>query len=343
MAVLNCSINNVKVNRGISFLCCAYIIFLCSFRDPTVGTDSYRYAMMASGGRDYSSSFEFLYNFLLPIVWSSKNGYTLFFFIMAAFTWLPFYFILNKRSGDYGKYVLLLMIISNNIYFLDSLNAIRQMASTAMLVTSYTCLEKENRFLFLVFYTLAIGLHTTALIFLPFVLLSRVNLNSKLMIKILVITLIYSFLFSFLVDSSIFSSILGKIKLFGISNYVGYFDQDRYMNGVNAKGLIKLLIFPALLCALSVINVNNRSSRIYFWGIILLAVLSPITAISVRACMGLTVAELLVLPDTWSKSSKRQRKILGAYFVVFALYFAYSLVTVYSNPEELGPYMVNRF
>lgn len=343
IAMLNCMITNKKVNRAIILLCCVYILLLCTFRDPSVGTDSYKYAMMATGGRDYSSPFEFLYNLILPVVGTSQSGYTLFFFIMAALTWVPFYFVTIRNSGNYSKYVFLLLIISNNIYFLDSVNAIRQMASTAMIVMSYYFLERGKRVPFLAFYILAIGLHTTAAIYIPFVLLSKIDLKPKLMMGLLGGAIVYSFLFSFLVDASIFSSLLGNIGFLGISDYVGYFDQDRYMNGVNAKGLIKLLIFPALLCAFSIMKVNNRSTRVYFWGIILTAVLSPITAISVRACMGLTAAELLVLPDVLKNGTKEQRMVMKLYLVVFSLYFAYALVTIYSDPEQLGPYIFNRF
>lgn len=341
LAIINCLINKKTVNRTIILFCFTYIILLCSFRDPSVGTDSYKYAMMATGGRDYSSPFEFLYSIILPVVGTSQRGYTWFFFIMAAITWIPFYYVLKQQSGYCFKYVLLLLIISNNIYFLDSVNAIRQMASTAMLVTSYYYLQKEKRYSFLFFYILAIGLHTTAAIYFPFVLLSRFNLKPRVMIWTLIGVLVYSFLFSFMVDSSLFSSILSKINFLGISDYIGYFDQDRYMNGVNWKGLIKLLVFPALICAFSINRVNNRYTRIYFWGIVLISVLSPITAISVRACMGLTAAELFVFPEVWKSGTRIQRKVMGAYLIIFSLYFAFSLITIYSDPDQLGPYLIN--
>ena len=343
LALLNCLIKNKKVNQMVIVLCCIYILLLCTLRDPSVGTDSYKYAMMATGGRDYSSPFEFLYNLILPIVGTSQSGYTYFFFIMAALTWIPKNFVLSRTSGNYSKYLFLLLIISNNIYFLDSVNAIRQMASTAMIVTSYYFLEKKKKIFFLIFYVLAIGLHTTAAIYIPFVLLSRIELKPKLMIGILVVAVVYSFLFSFMVDASLFTTVLGKVGFLGISDYVGYFGQERYMNGVNAKGLIKLLIFPALLCAFSILRVNNRSTRVYFWGLILTAVLSPITALSVRACMGLTAAEILVFPEVWKNGTKEQRMVMGIYLVVFSLYFAYALITIYSDPEQLGPYVFNQF
>jgi hypothetical protein len=212
------------------------------------------------------------------------------------------------------------------------------MASTAMIVTAYYFLNREKKFAAVLCYLLAIGLHTTAILYVPFILLSKIEFKPETMVRVLLIAVVFSFLFSSLIDASFLSSVLGRVKIFGVDEYVGYFEKERYMNGMNIKGLIKLLVFPALLCVISIRTCNNRASRIYFWGIVLVCVLAPVTAIAVRACMGLTAAEILVLPNAWAHANKRQKRILVAYLIIFSLYFAYTLVTVYSNPEELGPY-----
>lgn len=337
--IFNCFVNNKKVNQFITASCFIYILLLCTFRDQSVGTDTFRYVLMAEGVRLYSSDAEYLYNVILSFIKAVKGNYTLFFFIMSALTWIPFYIILKKNSGNYFKYVLLLLIISNNIYFLDSLNAIRQMASTAMIIGAFYYYKEKKWKVAILFYALAIGLHSTAIVFLPFIYLSRFSLKPKTMVNIIIIAVIYSFLFSFVVDSSAFSGLLRQFNFFGISDYANYFEKERYMEGFNSKGLLKLIVFPAILCVISIYNTNNQFTKIYFIGIVLLCILSPVTGIAVRGCMGLTAAELLVLPEAMRRANKDQRALIITYLVVFSLYFAYSLITIYSKPEELGPYV----
>lgn len=341
LAALNLFVDDKKANRVITFICFLYMAILSGLRDYTVGTDTFRYAELFTGTRTTDKSLEFVFLWLVSICSGVFDSYTPFLLIMSFLIYVPLYIVARREIPNSFKYFLILFVVSNNLYFIDSFNSIRQLVSTSFLLVSYYYIQK-NRFLpFSIFFIIAFGFHNSALFYLPFILLSRIRITHKTAYFIISCSLLFSLMGTLFLTRDILFDILNSITLFGINRYSHYLLFSDYSMGFNLIGMTKLVIIPGIVCMFVYKHTDDVVfSRIYMWGIVFLSVLSPFIAISARASMGLTAAELIAVPLAISRTRKKSKDhlIFVGYMVVYIFLFAYSLVAEFSSPEELGPY-----
>lgn len=337
LALINCLIYNKKFNRIVSLLCLISMCLLAGLRADSIGTDSQVYSERYYNQMHGNIS-EFLYYFIIIILNKCNASYTLFFLLLSILFYLPVYYVSKKESLNGLKYVVLLLIISNNTYFMDSFNAVRQLSASGMLLLSYYLITNKRYFIAFFIYILAIGLHTTSFFYLPIILFSLRDISYRKVCVILVIVTIYAFCVS-----SFFSFDLSYVLRYGqfldTERYNTYFDNTKYGHGVNINGIIKGFLVPSFICAMSYKILNgNYFCRLYFWGIVLLGIMLPLLNISFRITQGLTICELIVLSMAIPKATIIQKKIFWIYYVVYLSFFLFELCTWFAMPENLGPY-----
>lgn len=347
ISVFNCILKANRINKILCKLIILLMITLTALRHESVGTDSIKYASGATGGFFTSHPTELVSIFLMQLNANLGLSYTSYFTFFALITYIPTFFVLNRVLKCKLKYGILLFIIGNNIYFLDSLNAIRQLAASSLFFFAYYILQEYRssmkKLLSVVVFIFAFGIHNSVGLVVPFVFLTYISLKPRTASRILLVCLIYSFVFSSFLDKSVVVAALKFVELnFGIHDYSWYFQNDKYDSGYNLIGLIPLLFLPSIVCSL-VLKVTYKTkyykySLMYFWGLVLLAIISPLLAISVRATQGLTFFELLVIPIAISKMYPKIKAMIFSYFIVYSIYFGYFLLTLYSDPMQLGPY-----
>lgn len=347
LAFFNCFINNKRFNDIASACCIIYMFAIVCLRDSTVGTDSERYAYGAEYGVFYENITEFVSSSLYLFSAYNKWPYTYVFSIMAAFLYVPTFYVICKTVGANLKYAVLLFIISNNIYFLDSLNAIRQLAACSLFfLASYLYIEKSpvNKYFRIVLITLvlffAFGIHNAVIIYIPALLLINLRLSSKLVSKLLLLGLLYAFTFTVLINKSNLIDIINNFEsILWDRGFSQYLTKDGYDGGFNIVGLAVLLIFPVYMAHKCYTAMpNNQYVKLYVYGLLLLCLAAPLTNIAVRITQGLIFFELITIPLSFSSLPSQGRIMVKMYLVLYSLYFAYQLVTSYSDPMELGPY-----
>lgn len=340
IAVLNCFVRNKKANMLFALVCFIYMMLLSGLRDVSVGTDTFRYVGLFRGEISTDKTFEFVFLWLIRSCRSLFDNYPGFLLLLSALIYIPFFLVASKEISNAFKFFLLLFVISNNLYFIDSFNAVRQLISTSFLFISFMYLKRRKFIPFFVIFVLAFGFHNSALFFLPFILLSMIKIKEATAYLMLVFAVVFSLFGSLFLTREMLFNLLDSISFLGINHYSHYLLFSDYSMGFNVIGLTKLVIIPAIVCGICFKYSNDLYSRIYLWGIVFLSLLSPIIAISSRASMGLTVAELIVVPHALrqSKRGSRDYMLLVGYLVLYSLLMCYSLVVEYSSPEELGPY-----
>lgn len=341
IAWINCLIKNDKINRAITLFCFIYMMFLSGMRSYTVGTDTFRYAELFRGVRSTDKVLEFIFLWLISACRELFSSYTSLLLLLSLLFYIPCYYVASREVKRSFKYFLLLFLISNNLYFIDSFNAIRQLVSSAFLLVSYMYLQKKDKLAFIVFFVIAFGFHNSALFFLPFILLSKIKIGVGAAYIILILSVFFSLAGSFFLSRYFLFDLLSSITLLEIGRYSHYLINSDYSMGFNIVGMTKIVIIPAIVCGVCYKYLSNSIySRLYLWAIVFLSVLSPFIAISSRASMGLSVAELVLVPQAISLSKKYSLPhiILLGYLFLYSLLMVYSLIVEYSSPEELGDY-----
>lgn len=339
-------IRKKKTNRILSFLIIGYMFLMAAFRDVSVGTDSYRYKTAVEDGVSLHNTLEFVNNFIVDTCYQCNLSYTVYFTIMALITYIPIVYVLNKISNtnnDITKFGVLLFIISNNIYFIESMNAIRQLASSSILLLLYYYLfianinNKLRKITSILLFIIAFGIHNASIVALPCLFLAKKNLSFKTALFLLSGMLLFSAFAAIILGQDglyyILSSIEGLFGLHGYSNYI----MGEYSDTYNIIGLAVLLLLPSLSCLY--IKKHNELSvvNLYIYGLLLLGLLAPLTTGALRASQGLIIVELIVVPMIFA-GRKKYFNIVYLYLMIYSLYYAYQLITFYPEQEQIAGY-----
>lgn len=233
--------NNCKavlVRNIFVILSFSILFFLAAIRD-NVGADFENYIEI------YNTIEQFGIDKLEPIFYSINFLLRLFdihyqyLFVIIAFISLFFVFKTGLRIKHLDLVVLLYVII----FYLNSLNALRQETAVTILMYSIICLINRENKKFILFVFLASGFHYVSLLFLPLVILIRFNYN----FIILTFTLVSSFI---LLKFNFVEILLNTGILVG-TKYQVYLFMDIYNKGTevgSGLGMISryFIVFPLL-------------------------------------------------------------------------------------------------
>lgn len=341
LSLVNCVIKNNKINDIINIICVIIMCLLSALRSIDTGTDSLTYSMYVTGERDILR-LEYLYSFIIAYC-ANYGSYRQLFVITALITYIPLFVVLRRYLNHNLKYAVLLYNVSYNVYFLDSMNAIRQIAATSFIVCAIVLWEKRVKYLPYLSLFIACGLHSSSFLFLPFILLSKIKLSHNNLKYSLIALLLVVLSLTSLFSANFVTDFLGSITLFNIDSYVSYISETKYGRGSTFVGAMILLFFPIFSCIhADKLNHGNKSIYSYYWGLVLLSILSTMTQIASRATLGLYAMELFVVPVAISIAIKNKKSVSYFFFMTYLLFrvsfYAYNLIVQYSAPDQMGPY-----
>lgn len=256
---------------------------IAGIRDFTVGTDVFSYvvpnfnfALLVTKFSDYNSYISNLIGYgytSVGIIRPTEFGYNLLTFLFSRITttprWLMFtlqfvtlYFILKSTVFVFNKFkvsITLQMFIYMSIFYLQSLNIMRQALAVAILLYAILCFSEKKYKNYLFYQILACLFHSTALIGIVFVIgyylifIGQRSLNLKKWSKWLIIPVLFLIfgqqIFDFLFHLA--SSIPG------IGNHLASFDN---VGGILFRRMIWYLLpgFLFILLCLSNLNFNTN-------------------------------------------------------------------------------------
>ena len=295
---------------------------MSAFRAETVGIDTHNYVeIFDSGYRLAAYVSEFIYSGLGLLIYDYNEDYRWFQVIMTFFTYLPWFFLLNKKS-KYFAVSLILFVFSTNRYFFETFNMVRQAAATPYLLWCWVMLYENKYWKSILCFIIALGFHTSSLIYLPIAFVAyKWRFSNNLVVATQVFTLIFAFVFS---DMSVITNLITAIlpsglqELFGVEHYSGY----REELARTTFGLLPMLLPNAFItvCYYKT-NSDDLLMRIFVYGAVFLNVIS-VYPMSYRMSYGLIALEVLLFPTLLKVRSpyRNMLKLVIACIVIYSLF-----------------------
>ena len=261
-----------------------------------------------------------------------NGSWVVFSYVCAIITYLPVLIVMRKKSADFVASSLLFIF---TMACFSCFNGVRQGIAASIVFLAYYCFLKEKKYwLYALFVFIAFGFHSTAIIIVPFHLLSLLSLKSKIFkITVTVMTISYFVLWSVWSYVIEFFEWIGQEKL--ANDYADI--------GQDGSSLIRLLVaaIPVLLGI-----VYQKTLRKHYQDIdaevILLCVAAIFTLFSMenwifsRIASYLQFSLILFLPKLKVVFDKENQK-LGR-VLILVLYFAYMLILLVRGESDLLPY-----
>lgn len=326
------STNFNKVQSNIFLLLSGLLLWIVSgFRGPYVGTDTLSYLSIY----DFSVSLPvqrlikdtfgiekgyILLNKLLSVVFDNRYSIILFTSLLIIFGVL--YFIKNNSSNLFMSVYLFITLY----YFSVSMNIIRQFMVIAIFFIAYEKLKKSKIISFVLLILLASTIHSTALIYLGVLLISKIKPSVK---NMRVIGLTAATLTAiFYVSPSIITSISGRY-----SQYAG----TKFFEGNSVGGTTIIWVAQIILyfCSMYILKNNleltesHKKSLFMFSVMILISVCIGIIStriyIITRLIYYFDIFMIVLIPEIVNQLIREKLFAKYLIYLVLALYFLYNL------------------
>jgi len=225
-----------------SFLCFLLFGLVIGLRGVSVGADTKNYILTyyfdVLDNGVFTKNVEGIEILLRIIAWFCQlftKDYQFFLFLTGMLTSFLFVNYIYHSSNN----IAMSCVIFAGMFFVQSLNLMREWLAIGFLLNSYLCLKKGNKCLFIVLFILAFLTHNTAICFIIIPIIEKAK-NKKIAF---IITIIISILL--IAFSSYFFDLLVTI----FPKYYGYIYNDFFINesAFNIKDVIYILILIAFL------------------------------------------------------------------------------------------------
>lgn len=324
-----------------------FILWLISStRDSSVGNDTEAYvdfyqnvssgAIDVIGNINLFNPFDFqgfengfqLYNYLLSFI---TSDYTTFFMVTYGIIYFSFYRLINKYSSD----PLLSMVIYINLFFFNSMSALRQALAMAILTWGFKYIEKRKFIKYAAIVLIATLFHQASIVMIfPYFMYSRsISMRSILLYLSVALALL---LFA--------SQIVITLANENI-RYAFYIERlDSYSTG----SFITLAMFTLValyMYFIYKINLKNAKDEVslrrgsFTIKTMLLTVVSSIVSLGVNALSRFNtffmMYNIIMIPNLMAEN-KIIRRMNSSRLTLVILLFAYSFTLLILRPEWLG-------
>lgn len=332
-----------KIEKALLSLFCFCMVLLIGLRASTIGNDTQNYITIFHEVNRYNSFFTYLkgyeygYVLLMRFIGLFTQNAQVALLIVAAIGVIPYMLIISEYSVT--PWYSFALFFLNDIFF-SQMNIVRQGIALGILLLAYPLLSRRKYIGYGICFLLAFLFHTTAIVVVLLMLLSRVRFSIRNAGGVLC-----CFLMAFIAWKPLLW-IAGR--LFPL--YTRYFSGS-YFNGSGwLASLFNLGITVLLLCCmiylydkaipretlLTEVDGNERDSEnIFAWSLVLMLgmqVLAIRANILDRIASYFSVYLLLLLPCFTKKISNRKYRIAFQIFVLL-LFLAKFLIVKAVRPE----------
>lgn len=322
------------LNPKLRLLLIFAVLFILSALRYQVGTDFMTYFTVTSGAIDITQNNYMLFE---PLnVWLIRIGYVLnspqFYFVVAAFlTMMFFYKGIKKHSRDY--FLSALCFIGFPMFFLESLNIVRQFVAISIVFYSITYIHDKKFLKFLGCVFLACLFHVTAFVA---VIMYAVNLPF--------------FGRKFNVFLFLLSIPAGKLFFAALSSLSGFSKVAYYLN-LNSEGYFFVFLAMVLLNSIHIIFYDRLVSEggivktaidIFNLGCCVFLVFFDIPVIGGRAAFFFLIFLILIIPYytfLFKQNLIVRFPIVAVLVVLFFVRIWYSSYLHQSGRMHVDPYL----
>lgn len=324
-----------KKNQPVLFaLTTIIVVFLLGFRSKDVGADTWAYVECWTStnfiyrGEKTDWGFEQLLRILRAV--SDNEG----FFLFSTSVISLFGVILIIRKYSLYRYDSLLFFLiggAATVFFIRYFSMVRQACAISFVLISFVCLwgiQSYKRFIyFVILFTIAVFIHGSCLVVLPFVILCLFDFRLKK--SILFITLILSYIVGALQIvriSSLFSIVdLGDSSF---DKYGGYTVEEMTFGNSYTPSIISMTSLVYTLICLYIIKYNDAEKynvwyyKLFYFGTILNNLLVD-NMMWDRLLLYFTMLSILVIPNLVKSTPCKYSKYIYYFLIIF--YFRKSI------------------
>lgn len=225
----------------------------------------------------------------------------------------------SLRSKVNPKYALFIYL---SMYMLVSFGMLRQICAVSIVVYSLRYIQTKQYLKYVFFTLLALGFHATAIVSIPLLIFSAMNIKSKdvkLLYRIIIVVLVYF--------AAIFSNQLLSVigELLGRTNYSDYY-------AVESIGLGNLVYKVPIFVFLFIFRTTIKNSPVYvriFSGLVLFEVLLCFTYYFIPMLGGrlqyyIIFGYAIIIPYCISKITKENGFLTGLIAYGYGLYYIFN-------------------
>lgn len=320
--------------RALSIVSFLFILALGGLR-YRVGADWYSYENLFNAVRKLSDVFsareEKLFMLFLYGCKKIANSYSFFVFFLFAISFYLKFKTITKYSPD--------IFISLIIYFytlllIYDLNGIRQGMAMAIVLASLSPILDKKLLQFISLIIIATFFHTSAILFLPFYWLSRINISKRALFIVIAVSLIISIpIRSLIENNSIVQSLLALDSFSHYSTYLTNENTGRDVSIISIAVFQRIFIFSLFFINYNKIIVREDLKLLlfngYFIAIIIFIFLSFSAEFASRLSFYYKSLEIFMVPIIIT-SQKRisNRIILVLIFVMLSLLGTYRILEI---------------
>ena len=315
------------------------LVFLYTFRWCN-GTDFYNYyldfqKMKYAKGDTLLENRDILFTLLTYYSYKIFDGnFIIYNFILGVLTYLPIVITIRKHSENFALSILLYIFMT--LYFIPY-NTVRQGIACGLCFLAFSYVYDKQYIKFFFIMLIAIAIHSSAMLFIPIVLLSNRDSHSKeIYIGVFILLIIFLGLGTFWNYIIKFLNLIGQSKM--ASDYKDALSEG---NGISYLRVIVIFI-PIILSYIyyNAIKSQNKSNKIDF--IINLSLFGAIFmlfglkfAILARISQYFEIYIVLLYPYILNAFTKEEKRLLT--FTIVIVYFLYMSVLLNSG-GNLVPY-----
>lgn len=332
-----------EISYGAIFLVLLIWVYIYANRGMEIGTDTSGYygfynlltnnnlplsEILAQGGDMLFETIRYVINRL------SHGNWGIFITIMGLITYIPVLLVLRRECAEDFVPAVLLYIFMFHYY--QGFNAIRQAIAVSLTFMAYYFFFRKKKYLsYVLAMLIAFGFHSTALFVIPFHLVSKLKLKSKLLWSIIAVFLLSAGSMSAIWNSAI--SILSAIGNDALAN--------RYSDSTfTGSGMLRVLVamVPLLLgiWKRSCINENDKEENdalliLLIFNTILM-VYSTYNWLFARLASYLDIYAIVYVPKLKYIFSDRSKA--GGLYLILLLYFLYMILLMLHGESSIYPY-----
>lgn len=325
------SANTTKERKWLLFLI-AFMCILCAFRGLQCGTDNINYQRIYES-KINSREFEVLFGLSMDII----PNFRLWMISYAIITYGLLYFIL-KKEVKYCCLAVLIFVISPSRFFPETFNIVRQAIAAVIILYGFV-LWKDQKYLYSVIaIAIASLFHTSSLVALPFLLLSRVTINAKISWIIIGATVVLGFAGSyssiirnFVLAESFFSN-TGIDSLDVVTEHYTHYGTKE--NTLNVIGIGMRLLPTSIMCLLCVPTSDKQKAEYgFYYNVFLIStainnLIIPSMSWGIRFMFSIQLIQVLAFPLAYQYANGNRRLLFKGVVVLLLLLFLNYLISL---------------
>jgi hypothetical protein len=320
--------NSNNSNKFFIYFAVIILLIVVGFRASTVGTDTSTYIDNFLH-EEFQVNIELGFKIYIKIIKFFSNSPVWFLLVAAFIQIIPLFKFLKLKSDDI-IFSLLIFVLGG--YFFFYLSALRQSIAISIILLSYHYFENKDYKRSVIYFSLAVLFHTTALMMLPIAFLARkIKINFKSAAIIIGISIVIGWL-----DILNFRGFLTLVGHSSLSNSVDVTERYRGYGSFASdveKGPLRLIweIGPASIICLMLISIKKGQNDFYvtlfFIGVVISNIFMKFP-IAYRLTFYTTILQLTLVPN-YFKMVRRKTLYQFSYILYLSFFFFYTIYIAY--------------